>query len=501
MSTPTSDQNKAGCDPVSSNCVIWQGPDIPCIKLCKGDSISDITYKLAVKLCDLLDQLDITTYDLTCFNPICPTLDNFHDLIQFLIDKICELQGCCNEDTPIENGCPDCVVNIAACFQYVNPQGDLVTTMQLTDYVQAIGAMICGTVQETGVNTRSIENHEVRIKSLEDTPPPVAPTITLLTSCLQAGSPPEGGWPIATIVATLETAFCELRSATGLPTDIYQAISKQCPALDSSPQMTNPSATMASIRGWITQSNYTNLSHSINNMWLAICDIRSSILSIKNICCNIDCADVEITMTASVNSLGTVLSICFTGFAPAGFQDCSPSGNMVTLQDSAGNVYNTMIPVITSINQPCIDINLGPTPINGSLDILVTLNGCWQNIAEGVSCGRILTSQIINTIACPSVVYTPSFYSIAYTFNNLTATPITYTIEIWDAAGVTLLSSQTSVNPAVGPVAGTFSSLTSGTTYKLRVKVTIDGADVFCPFTNITTLTVPCPAPTAVSAA
>ena len=498
---PTSDQNKAGCDPVSSNCVIWQGPAIPCIKLCKGDSISDVTYKLAVQLCDLLDQLNITTYDLTCFNPICPTLDNFHDLIQFLINKICELQDCCDGTTPVINGCPDCIVNIAACFQYVNPQGDLVTTMQLTDYVQAIGTVICNSVQVAALNTQAIQSQEVRIRSLEDAPAVEPPTITLATSCLQAGSPPDGGWPIATIVATLETAFCELRSATGLPTSIYQAISKQCPALDSSPQMTNTAATMASIPGWITQANYTNLSHSINNMWLTICDMRSAILSIKNICCNIDCQDVEITMTASVNGLGTVLSICFTGFAPAGFQDCSPGGNLVTLQDSAGNVYNTMIPVITSINQPCIDINLGPTPINGNLDILVTLNGCWQNVAEGITCGRILTYQIVNTIACPAVTYTPSFFNIAYSFTNATITPITYTVEIWDAAGVTLLSSQTTVNPPAGPVAGTFLGLTSGTTYKLRVKVTIDDIDIFCPFTNVTTLTVPCPAPTAVSAA
>ena len=25
------------CSPISSNCVIWQGPDITCIKLCTGE--------------------------------------------------------------------------------------------------------------------------------------------------------------------------------------------------------------------------------------------------------------------------------------------------------------------------------------------------------------------------------------------------------------------------------------------------------------------------------
>ena len=37
--------------PISSNSVIWQGPNISCINLCKGDSVSDIVYKLAVELC------------------------------------------------------------------------------------------------------------------------------------------------------------------------------------------------------------------------------------------------------------------------------------------------------------------------------------------------------------------------------------------------------------------------------------------------------------------
>jgi len=37
------------CDPISSNCVIWQGPDIDCIDLCKGDTVSEVIYKLATE--------------------------------------------------------------------------------------------------------------------------------------------------------------------------------------------------------------------------------------------------------------------------------------------------------------------------------------------------------------------------------------------------------------------------------------------------------------------
>ena len=39
-----------GCDNISSNCVIWQGPDIACIDLCSGDTISEVTKKIADKV-------------------------------------------------------------------------------------------------------------------------------------------------------------------------------------------------------------------------------------------------------------------------------------------------------------------------------------------------------------------------------------------------------------------------------------------------------------------
>ncbi len=60
--------NENGCDPMSSNCVIWQGPDIDCINLCKGDNISTVVDKLATELCTLLETFNIDDYDTSCFN-------------------------------------------------------------------------------------------------------------------------------------------------------------------------------------------------------------------------------------------------------------------------------------------------------------------------------------------------------------------------------------------------------------------------------------------------
>jgi hypothetical protein len=80
--------DKGTCNPISSNCVIWGGPDIECINLCKGDTITDVTYKLALELCSIMETLNVTNYDLACLNLACPPKD-FNELIQAIIDKLC----------------------------------------------------------------------------------------------------------------------------------------------------------------------------------------------------------------------------------------------------------------------------------------------------------------------------------------------------------------------------------------------------------------------------
>lgn len=91
--------NKSSCTEISSNCVIWNGPDISCIGLCKGDTVTEVVYELSTKLCEIIGKLDVDNYDLECLNiTTCPP-ETFEDLLQTLIEKICEIQA-----TP----CPPC---------------------------------------------------------------------------------------------------------------------------------------------------------------------------------------------------------------------------------------------------------------------------------------------------------------------------------------------------------------------------------------------------------
>src|SRR3954453_5445817 len=91
---------KAPCSPTSSNCVIWQGPCLPCINLNTGDSISEVIHSLAIQICDLITSLDISQLDFKCL--IDSSLNTAEpektlvSAITLLINKVCSLEDLIN---------------------------------------------------------------------------------------------------------------------------------------------------------------------------------------------------------------------------------------------------------------------------------------------------------------------------------------------------------------------------------------------------------------------
>ena len=86
--------NKESCaNPTTSNCVVYQGPDISCLNLCKGDSITQAFYKMATDYCNILQNFDVSQYDFSCFNLGANTPDNFISLLNIMIEKICAADG------------------------------------------------------------------------------------------------------------------------------------------------------------------------------------------------------------------------------------------------------------------------------------------------------------------------------------------------------------------------------------------------------------------------
>lgn len=262
------------CTPTSSNCVIWQGPNIPCIKLCKGDTVSDVVFALATELCTIIDTLNVSNYDLSCFNSVACPPANFQALIQYLINQICDAQGITVTDKSTTSGCPDCVVTVASCFIEGNQ-----TTMQLVDYVNMIANKVCGLILQITDLQNQITDLDIRVTVLENAPAPVFTLPSILVDCTLQAEPFIGSGGAATAINTVLSAlinddtygYCALRTATGLPADIITAVESQCITSGTDSLVYGTPMGTAYSGTWV--STPETVADSITNLWIALCDV------------------------------------------------------------------------------------------------------------------------------------------------------------------------------------------------------------------------------------
>lgn len=481
-------KDEPGCNYTSTNCVIWNGPDIPCIKLCKGDSISDVVFKLATELCDVLDTLNIDNYDISCLTLTTCAPKNFHDFLQILINIICDLQNCCAAGGGAgSRTVTDTITNgqmpVAPCFYYTNAFGDQVTTMTITDYVTAIGNRLCSVDQRVGSlevtvagHTEQITNIQIQIDNL-----PSPDTSLIIPTCVLPAVPT----PPTVVLEALETQFCELRSATGTASEIYAAILKQCTSLGTEQTLGGGGGNMASIPGW--DATLLNMAAAINNIWLTLCDARAAIKNIQANCCPSGCDGIFLNLQATLNGSDVVIFV--TGTIPPGFANCAALGSLVTITDDNGGSMTTYIDLVTFINNPTgYTVSLVATPINLSSNLHVDIDACLTNSSTNATCKFCLEYTVVNQLNCPVMSYTPGDTFIDYTGTSLPGTN-TYDVQLYDSTGTTLISSQVQVITSPTPVAGTFSSLPINTSYRIRVVVSnASGADTTCQFTPVSLL-------------
>lgn len=330
------------CSPISSNCVIWQGPDIPCIKLCAGDTVSDVVFKLATELCAIMETLDVTNYDLSCFNLVACGPNDFQALIQFLIEQICSLQTEVTTvldpaTSPIVNqtksSSADTLVTVAPCFVI-----GTTTVMTVSEYAQAIGTRVCSIVDQITIINAQIINLEVRVTNIENTPVPTPVTPSFTLSC-QIGSLPSGSTNfINTILQQfINNVWCSYTTATGSTSDILSAVGAIC-ITDTDLQLTTGAA--FSINPfWIQNSSYSTLSDAVNNLWVALCDVYQYSNSLAITVADTSTVDLNMTsnvITAKIPDTGWVDLNGFSFYSGVDKPKCRRIGNVVHFK---GNVF------------------------------------------------------------------------------------------------------------------------------------------------------------------
>lgn len=328
------------CSPISSNCVIWQGPDIPCIKLCSGDTVSDVVSKLATELCTVLDTLNVTNYDLSCFNLTACGPNDFQALIQFLIEQICALQTATGTTTTTTTTrSEDLLVTVAPCFVVGN-----VTVMTVAEYAQAIGIKVCSLVTEIAAIQASITNLDVRVTALESAPAPTFTLPSIPVDCTLSGtivSP--GSYQIDQVLNALINdstyGYCALKSATGEPADISTAVLSQCIA-DADLSLTyGTQFSIAYAGSWVTSASLSTAADAINNLWVAVCDIynyvRTFSISVDNTA-TVNLDNTGNVITANITDTGWVDLDGFTFYSGVAKPQCRRIGNQIHFR---GTVY------------------------------------------------------------------------------------------------------------------------------------------------------------------
>lgn len=276
------------CSPISSNCVIWQGPDIPCIKLCKGDTVSDVVYKLGMELCNIMDLLDVNGYDLSCFDLASCKPQNIQELIQFLIERICALENINNTEAALPNtpknstrsATADTLVSVAPCFIV-----GTTTVMSIAEYAQAMGTRICSIIDQITIINTQLNNLDIRVTTLENTPAPSFTTPSILVDCTLSNPTVIAGntYTIDIVLNALVNdntyGYCALLTSTGLPSAIASAVLSQCIANTSS-TLTNPPTPFATeyLGSWVNTP--TTVADAINNLWITVCDIYQYLTSL-----------------------------------------------------------------------------------------------------------------------------------------------------------------------------------------------------------------------------
>lgn len=469
---------ESGCDPTSSDCVIWQGDDIECINLCKGDSVSVVVSALATELCTLLNTFSVDNYDISCLNLAECTPEDFAALIQLLIDKVCEENGIVAGETAAA-GCPDCEVTVCPEFYYQNPQGDTETTMQLADYVLAIGNRVCALVGQIGTINATLIQHATRITTLENAP---VPTVNLPTVVPFGCVLPASAVDIDTLLEALEEQFCLQQTATGDSSAIISAMLAAC-SIGGANQLTNPLLQMNALGGWT--ANAGDMAQSFANLWLTVCDMRSAVADMQLNCCDSGCSSIVLQVVATVNNPGE-LQLDFAGTIPSIYIDDTPNTQLVITDSNNGSQT-----LLAPIKQDYFDLTtpwIIPLTVDGTLDLNITLTYKFvENNITASTCQGVINTIALGTETCPNLVIAPGYTDVNYNFDWLGTNQI-IVAELY-INGV--FSQSQNLNVITGNPSGSFTGLEEGTIYEIGLII----GNSACPLEDFQTSEWPCVAP------
>lgn len=376
IKTNSSSTNPCG-NGTTSECVTWEGPDIECLGIEKGQTISVAMEILANEICELKESLDLSDLDLKCLFDICADcpdpVKTLRTVLELIINKICSIQETIDALNLSTSTGSDPILTLASCFQYTSAEGDLIVELPHTTYTKRIATKVCELVLNVSALQDDVADLQNTVSDLQTQINELDLNIPDVTSdCLFVGTK-----SIADAWELLDAAFCQLRTGVGTITEINLAISRQCSELN---------AEFGGEPGWVAVPE--NLADSLNNLWIAFCAVKA----VQDTCCAVTCDDVLIGFNATYSEDNTEVILTFTSGAgtslPNGFTDI---GSTINITDIDGNVatFNTGGADVIELNAE-LEVNVTGLNLNG--DLVITID---TNISNGtLTCSKCITKTI-----------------------------------------------------------------------------------------------------------
>ena len=533
----------SGCNPVSSTCVVWQGPDIPCINLCTGDTISEVIAKLAELVCQLQPPPGADCCDVSLLDPQC--LDDFYkaqygqdipddwvlsDYINLLIEYVCAIDGATDLSLPMMP-VPNCIPRVYLNgdlidnedgMELVLPEGSIymIDTTGIAGtyfngnyegWADMVVSVMCNmlacctsgmpnTVPGPGEDRSSLEKIvDQRFAKLSSSVKYLPPKVVPRFVTNQVGKPVQ----MEVLLTALEKEFGSLRSMTGTPLQIRDAVKKQCMNLNNTDRLIGK-GTFGTLPGWFMTP--ANLAQSHSNQWALLCEVTDAIKDIqKNHLGNVSCKDI--IYDAKCNIIGESgsaagITIDFTGTSvKAPFTDCEAIGAKITVVDSSLTTIVKNVAVSAYQNtQGGYKIFFTDTRMDKTSNYQVTIDFCFS---DGTStCAKTITYTIENSIACPTI----SFSNVTGSSFNYSATGLTVgqgldVSIVCETATGTEVGRNVFSDSAVATVSGQFGGLMGGQSYHVYSEVKSKAGNVTsCDKNLVTTLVPSCSSLSVISA-
>ena len=395
MPTPKSNQSSPI---ISSEFVIWEGPNIPCLDLCTGEKVSSVIAKIGTKLCTLITDIEeLKTLDYACMiekfdytgELLIPDNFSFKLLFELLLENDCKLEYLISK-IPTTNTTTainlnelklNCITN-----EILNLCGQIPENLDVLKVTQAIINVLCGIQDDVADILIRLITIETRLDSLGN-PGSGGYTEPTITSCLSS---------IPTLMsehipAITDKAICSLRDIIGTKAELQDALSKQC------------------LQDYISNGNIiqnaNSLADSMANKEVIICDLINRITTIENTCCSFGCDDIRIGFIQSYNQTNNEYTIEFTNGAgtniPMIFVDC---GSTFILTDWKG-VTKTKSTSGTLTNGSTFNIPLAGSGLDPTKPINLQIKTCFTNTSSGLICkdcfgGTLDEGSTTNTMTC-----------------------------------------------------------------------------------------------------